>query len=55
MPVPVESKYIQHLDDSKYRGYARQLYLDNEKLYYRGMKHFYLEVLCQPDSNVGGF
>jgi len=50
----LESKYIQHLDETYFRGYAKQLYLDNEKLYYRGMKQF-LNVLYAPDTCAGGF
>ena len=51
----LESKYIQHLEDTHYRGYAQQLLHDNERLYYKGMRQYFTDVLNDPKTLPGGF
>ncbi len=43
--IKLETKYIQHLEDTHFIGYARQLFFDNEKLYYKGMRQFMKDSL----------
>lgn len=36
----LEEEYIEHLDEIKFKGYAKQLLHDDEEAYYRGMRQF---------------
>jgi|CXWL01.1.fsa_nt_gi hypothetical protein len=43
MRFNLEIQYIEHLDETYYRGYASQLLHDNEKKFYEGMRAFLSE------------
>ena len=41
----LEIRYIKHLDDIHFKGYAEQLFFDDERAYYKGMFEFLLKGL----------
>ena len=41
----LEIKYIRHLDEIHFKGYAEQLLFDNEKAFYKGMRQFLINIL----------
>ena len=41
----LEIKYIHYLEEIHFKGYAEQLLFDNEKAFYKGMRHFLINVL----------
>jgi len=41
MPVlGLEQEYIEYLDEIHWKGYAKQLWHDDEEAYYKGMRQF---------------
>ena len=49
--VSLETRYINYLNDTHFKGYAEQLFFDNEKGYYKGMFQF-LSMGLDPESKV---
>lgn len=50
-PLNLESRYIHYLDDTHFKGYAEQLFFDNEKEYYKGMFQ-YLSMGLNPECLI---
>lgn len=47
----LEIRYIRHLDELHFKGYADQLLFDNEKAFYKGMRQFLVNFL-QPKDEI---
>jgi hypothetical protein len=41
--ICLEREYVKYLDYYHFKGYALQLFHDNEKKYYQGMHKYFLE------------
>jgi hypothetical protein len=49
--LSLETRYINYLNDTHFKGYAEQLLFDNEKEYYRGMFQ-YLSMGLSPECLI---